>query len=73
MIFRFDYLALGFQEEEWDAIPRTDKLIIRDYEINGRDSWQASLFGYYETDDSVRKAIKRYDLKSRPRFLLSIA
>lgn len=72
MLFNFDYLSVGFAEEEWEKIPRTDKLIIRDFETNSRDVWQTALFGWYETDDQVRKAVKKYDLRERPRFHLSL-
>lgn len=73
MLFNFDYLALGFAEEEWELIPRSHKLIIRDFEWNGRDDWQTALFGFYETEDPVRKVVKRYELRRRPHSSLALA
>lgn len=73
MLFDFPYEAAGFKEEVWEIIPRTDKCIIRDYFTNGRSVEQTGLFGFYETDRSIREAVNVYGLRSRPKILLNLA
>lgn len=73
MFLSFAYHQAGFTDEQWEEIPRTDRVIIRDFFLNGRDVDQTMLYNYYETDSKVRKAVKRYDLKTRmmPHFSLA--
>lgn len=73
MFFNFPYESIGFSEEEWEDVSRTDKLIIRDFYLNGCDKDQTMLFGFYETDRKVRTAIKKYNLPQRVHPQLSVA
>lgn len=71
MFHHFDYFRYGFTDEEWDEIPRVDKVIIRDYALNGGDRDQTMWYGYYETIYQVRKAEKEYHLDRRPKIHFS--
>ncbi len=73
MFYSFPYLQAGFSHDEWDDVPRTDKVIVRDYFMNEGNCEQASLFGFYDTDRSVRGAIKKYDLHKRPFVQVTLA
>lgn len=56
---------------EWDAIPRGDKAIIRDYYLNGTDTDQTAIYGFWETTHQVRKAEKTYELENRPKLYIT--
>ena len=63
-----DYVAYGFTDEDWDSIPRTSKVIIRDYAIHcDYDRDLTMMYGYYETIFQVRKVEKIYRLECRPK------
>lgn len=73
MIFNFPFEDVGFDEEEWETIPRGDRCIIRDFHLNGGDTDQTAMFGYYETDRQIRKAVNMYHLRARPLLRLNVA
>ncbi len=73
MLYDFPYEDAGFNEREWESIPRTDKLIIRDYHMMNGDMDQVMFFGFYETDRKIRGAMKEYHLRSRPLLQLVLA
>lgn len=73
MFFNFDHAEADFTDEQWDDIPRTDKVIIRDFFLNDCNVDQTMLYGYYETDFKVRQAVHKYELRARPRIALSLA
>lgn len=68
----FPYLSAGFEEDEWYDIPRTDKLIIRDFYLMDGNKDRMVNFGFYESDRSVRGAMKMYALPLRPVLQLSL-
>lgn len=72
MFFVFPFQKLGFTEDQWEGMPRNDRVIIRDFELNNRDVDQTMFYDYYETSSKIRKVINRYNLKSRPQLQLSI-
>lgn len=66
MIFRFPYEKLGFTNEEWTDMPNVVKRNIRDYYLNGRDRQATKDFAFYDTDFSIRRMEKLYNLRNRP-------
>lgn len=73
MLFNFEPETVGFYDEEWELIPRTDKVIIRDFFLHGGDKDQVMLYNFYETDKKIRNAVNLYELRARPRLQLSLA
>lgn len=73
MFLRFPFHDIGFSDDEWEELPRGDRVLIRDYYLNGKDSEQTLLYAEYDTAYQVRKIERRYELKSRPEihFVLS--
>lgn len=69
----FPHADAGFSDEEWDSMSRVDRVITRDYFLNGCDREQTLLFGEYQTVFQVRKVERQYDLEHRPKPELSIA
>jgi len=67
MFLNFDHRVVDFEDEEWEEISRTDKVIIRSWFLHSGDNDQAALAEYYETDRSVRDAVKNYGLIDRIR------
>ena len=65
MFYSFPYRALDFTQDQWDAMPRVERVLIRDYYLNGRDTKQTAAYGEYDTPYQVWKIIKKYDLKTR--------
>lgn len=65
MFLNFDHTVVDFTEDEWESVSRVDKTIIREWFLNGRDNDQTMLSLYYETDKSIWKTVKGYDLKKR--------
>lgn len=73
MFYNFEPSEAQFSDEEWDTIPRTDKVIIRDWYLNGCNNDQTMMYGFYETEFKVRRAVDKYELRARPRVQLSLA
>ncbi len=73
MFYDFPYLKAGFKEEEWEEVPRTDKVIIKAFYMNEGDLDQTMLSEFYETDRKVRGAVKTYGLFSRPFVQVKLA
>lgn len=73
MLFDFPYLQAGFSDEQWDHVPRTDKVIIRDWYLMKGDLDAVMYFGFYQTDRHIRGAVKDYGLRARPQLQLSLA
>lgn len=73
MFYNFNPSEAGFSDETWDAIPRTDKVIVRDWYLNGGNNDDTMLYGFYETDFSIRSAVNKYELRARPRIQISLA
>lgn len=71
--FDFPFSQAGFQEDEWVSVPRSDKVMIRDYHFFRGDTEKASFFGFFETDRTMRRAQSMYELQARPLLQLSIA
>ena len=69
MFYRFPFYQAGFTEEEWEEMPRGNKVIVRDYFLNKKDREQCLLYGEFETVYQVRKVEKYYDLESRPEII----
>lgn len=61
----FPYLLLGFSEEEWFDVPRTDKVIIKDWFIFRGNIEGVMRENFYETDFKIRRARDRYSLRNR--------
>lgn len=71
MFWHFEPEKAGFTEEEWDRVPRRDRVLIKSYHLNGGDIDQTFLFCEYETQRQVRLTEKRYELEHRPLIQLS--
>ncbi len=70
MFYRVPHTALGFSEDEWDTMNRGDRVIIRDYYLNGGDREQTSLYCEYDTIYQVRKVERKYNLEQRPKLVI---
>lgn len=66
MFYRFPYHQAGFTDDEWELMPRGDRVLVRDYYLNGRDTDQTMLYDEFETDYQPRRAVQRYQLERRP-------
>lgn len=73
MLFNFDHREAGYTDDEWESIPRTDKVIIRDWHLHGGDKDQVMLFNFYETDRKIRRAVDIYELREKPLLQISLA
>lgn len=73
MFLHFDYLQAGFTDEEWDQMPRRDRVLVRDYQLNGGDADQTAMYAEYDTAFQVEKVEKRYNLKKRPLVYFTFA
>ena len=69
----FPYIVADFRHDEWEEIPRTDKLIIRDYYLLKGNLDQIMNWSFYETDRKIRGAMKTYVINKRPKFDFAIA
>ncbi len=64
-MFDFPYLIAGFTEDEWFDVPRTDKVIIKDWYIFHGNMDFVMRENFYETDGKIRKARDRYGLRNK--------
>ncbi len=72
MLYRFPFHLAGFTEDEWETMPRGDRVLVRDYYLNGRDTDQTMLYGEFETDYQPRKVSRKYKLEERPDVFISL-
>ena len=66
MFYYFPYHAVGFDDETWEAMPRVERVIVRDWYLNGRDRRQTTTYGEYDTPFQVGKVERKYNLHQRP-------
>lgn len=66
LFYNFPHQAVGFETEEWESLPRTDRNTIRSYYLNGRDETRTVIFEGFETEYQVQKCRKEYKLAERP-------
>lgn len=72
MFYRFPYHQAGFSDEEWEVMPRGDRVLVRSYYLNGRDTDQTMLFDEFDTDYQPRKVARKYKLETRPDVFISL-
>lgn len=72
MFYTFPYWDAGFSEEEWENMPRGDKVLIRDYYLNGRNAIRTVLYDEYMSDYQMDKMHRQYHLEGRPNVCISI-
>lgn len=72
MFLDFRHRDLGFSDEEWEDMPRTHKVLIRDFALNGYDDIRTVLYDSYESDYELNKVKRVYQLSRRPRVQFSV-
>lgn len=62
----FPFCKIGFNAEEWLDIPRNDRVLIRDWYMCDRDETHTTIWDEYESEWTIRKTVRLYDLENRP-------
>lgn len=70
MLYELPFWHLNFTQEEWNAIPRGNRTLIRDFILNGYNREKTLLYNEYETDFQLRTVEKKYNLHNRPRVIV---
>lgn len=70
MLYEIPYWKMGFTDSEWDEMSATAKRIIRDFVLNGRSLEETEKFCFYETDFSIRRTVKKYNILNRPALVI---
>ena len=73
MFYNFPYQLAGFSHEDWEELPRGDRVIIRDYYLNGMSWEQTLIYDEYETSYQVRKVEIERKLEERPKISIRVA
>ena len=63
----FPFFKIGYSAEEWLDIPRNDRVLIRDWYMLDRDETATTVWDEYESEWTIRKVIRTYDLEARPK------
>lgn len=66
MFYHFPFGAIGFTPDEWEIMPRTDRMVIKSWYLNGRNDERTALFEEYESARQVQNVKRRYSLQERP-------
>jgi len=67
MFLEFPFRQIGFSSDEWETMPRTHKVLIRDFYLNGCDDTRTVLYDEYQSDYELNKVKRTYQLSRRPR------
>ncbi len=71
VFYSFPYQLAGFTHDEWEAMPRGDRVLIRDYYLNGEDADQTAIYNEYETMHQVWKIKRDHNMDTRPNIKIT--
>jgi hypothetical protein len=66
MLPAFPFYKIGFNAEEWLDIPRNDRVLIRDWYMCDMDETHTTIWDEYESEWTINKAKRLYNLETRP-------
>ncbi len=72
MFYSLPYWQLGFRDDEWESMTPSEKSLIKDWTLNGRDETRTILYREFIDDTRLRKLIHKFDLYSRPRVQVTL-